>query len=128
MRRPVLVALVAATTLAAGAIPASGAAAPRLASWAPSMTIGGPNFTNQTIRMVVHSSIAGTSPRITLSNLRGTTPLAVGAVDVAVQSTMAVTAGASWSQAMQLATEAAGIAIGKMGSVAVSLNDLQKNL
>ena len=42
--------------------------------------------------------------------------------------TMAVTAGAPWSQAMQLATEAAGIAIGKMGSVAVSLNDLQKNL
>ena len=41
---------------------------------------------------------------------------------------MAVTAGASWSQAMQLATEAAGIAIGKMGSVAVSLSDLQKNL
>ena len=42
--------------------------------------------------------------------------------------TMAVTTGASWSQAMQLATEAAGIAIGKMGSVAVSLSDLQKNL
>ncbi|HTH48643.1 MAG TPA: PfkB family carbohydrate kinase, partial [Candidatus Limnocylindria bacterium] len=30
---------------------------------------------------------------------------------------MAVTAGASWSQAMQLAAEAAGIAIGQMGSV-----------
>jgi lysophospholipase L1-like esterase len=88
-RKPLLVALVAATTLAAGALPASGAAVQRLASWAPSMTIGGPNFNNQTIRMVVHSSIAGTSPRITLSNLRGTTPLAVGAVDVAVQSTMA---------------------------------------
>ena len=42
--------------------------------------------------------------------------------------TMAVTAGASWSEAMRLATEAAGIAIGKMGSVAVSLSDLQKNL
>jgi D-beta-D-heptose 7-phosphate kinase/D-beta-D-heptose 1-phosphate adenosyltransferase len=41
---------------------------------------------------------------------------------------LAVIAGASWSQAMQLATEAAGIAIGKMGSVAVSLSDLQKNL
>jgi lysophospholipase L1-like esterase len=53
------------------------------------MTIGGPNFNNQTIRMVVHSSIAGSSPRITLSNLRGTTPLAIGAVDVAVQSGMA---------------------------------------
>src|SRR5690349_3219302 len=89
MRRPLLVALAAATTLAAVAIPASGAAAARLASWAPSMTIGGPNFNNQTIRMVVHSSIAGTSPRITLSNLRSTTPLAVGAVDVAVQSSMA---------------------------------------
>jgi rfaE bifunctional protein kinase chain/domain len=38
---------------------------------------------------------------------------------------MAVTAGASWSQAMQLAAEAAGIAIGQMGSVAVSLNQLQ---
>ena len=34
---------------------------------------------------------------------------------------MAVTAGASWSQAMRLAAEAAGIAIGQMGSVAVSL-------
>jgi rfaE bifunctional protein kinase chain/domain len=41
---------------------------------------------------------------------------------------MAVTAGASWSQAMQLAAEAAGIAIGQMGSVAVSLADLQTNL
>jgi len=29
---------------------------------------------------------------------------------------------------MRLATEAAGIAIGKMGSVAVRLSDLQKNL
>jgi rfaE bifunctional protein kinase chain/domain len=41
---------------------------------------------------------------------------------------MAVTSGASWKDAMQLATEAAGIAIGRMGSVAVSLSDLKKNL
>jgi bifunctional ADP-heptose synthase (sugar kinase/adenylyltransferase) len=41
---------------------------------------------------------------------------------------MAITAGASWPQAMQLAAEAAGIAIGRMGSVAVSLSDLQSNL
>ncbi|MBZ5631682.1 MAG: D-glycero-beta-D-manno-heptose-7-phosphate kinase [Acidobacteriia bacterium] len=41
---------------------------------------------------------------------------------------MAVTAGASWSQAMRLASEAAGIAIGRMGSVAVSLKELQANL
>jgi D-beta-D-heptose 7-phosphate kinase/D-beta-D-heptose 1-phosphate adenosyltransferase len=38
---------------------------------------------------------------------------------------MAVTAGASWSQAMQLAAEAAGIAIGQMGSVAVGLESLR---
>ena len=38
---------------------------------------------------------------------------------------MAVTAGASWTQAMQLAAEAAGIAIGQMGSVAVSLESLR---
>lgn len=41
---------------------------------------------------------------------------------------MAVTAGASSAQAMQLAAEAAGIAIGQMGSVAVTLGDLEKNL
>jgi rfaE bifunctional protein kinase chain/domain len=38
---------------------------------------------------------------------------------------MAVTAGAPWSQAMQLAAEAAGIAIGQMGSVAVGLESLR---
>ena len=38
---------------------------------------------------------------------------------------MAVTAGASWSQAMQLAAEAAAIAIGQMGSVAVGLESLR---
>jgi bifunctional ADP-heptose synthase (sugar kinase/adenylyltransferase) len=38
---------------------------------------------------------------------------------------MAVTAGASWSQAMRLAADAAGIAIGQMGSVAVGLNQLE---
>jgi rfaE bifunctional protein kinase chain/domain len=38
---------------------------------------------------------------------------------------MAVTAGASWPQAMDLATEAAAIAISQMGSVAVSLGQLE---
>ncbi|MBB5895060.1 SGNH/GDSL hydrolase family protein [Kutzneria kofuensis] len=96
-RRPLLAAIAVAATLATCATPASAAtdAAHRLATWGPSMTIGGPNFANQTIRMVVHSSIAGTSPRITLSNLRGTTPLAVGAVDVAVQSGVATAVAGS---------------------------------
>jgi D-beta-D-heptose 7-phosphate kinase/D-beta-D-heptose 1-phosphate adenosyltransferase len=52
-----------------------------------------------------------------------------GAGDTVLAVTaMAVTAGASWTQAMQLAAEAAGIAIGRMGSVAVTLRDLQTNL
>ncbi|MEU8638945.1 SGNH/GDSL hydrolase family protein [Amycolatopsis sp. NPDC048633] len=50
------------------------------------MTIGGPNFTDQTLRMVVHPSVGGSGLRLHLSNLRGTTPLAVGAVSVALQS------------------------------------------
>ena len=60
-----------------------------LAAWAPSMTIGGPNFNDQTIRMVAHSSIAGSEIRIHLSNLRSTTPLVVGAVSIAAQATQA---------------------------------------
>jgi D-beta-D-heptose 7-phosphate kinase/D-beta-D-heptose 1-phosphate adenosyltransferase len=38
---------------------------------------------------------------------------------------MAVTAGATWPQAMHVAAEAAGIAIGQMGSVAVGLESLR---
>ena len=38
---------------------------------------------------------------------------------------MAMTVGASWSQAMRLAAEAAAIAIGQMGSVAVGLESLR---
>ncbi|MCX5312584.1 SGNH/GDSL hydrolase family protein [Streptomyces sp. NBC_00154] len=58
----------------------------RVTAWAPSMTIGGPNFNDQTIRMVAHSSVDGTALRIHLSNLRSTIPLTVGAVSVAGQA------------------------------------------
>ncbi|WP_394840950.1 SGNH/GDSL hydrolase family protein [Pendulispora brunnea] len=47
---------------------------------------GGPTLGNQTIRMVAHANAAGSQVRIRLSNLRGTTPLAVGAVSIAAQS------------------------------------------
>ncbi|MFF1595612.1 SGNH/GDSL hydrolase family protein, partial [Streptomyces sp. NPDC058286] len=40
----------------------------RVSAWSPSMTTGGPAFDDQTIRMVVHSSVAGSGARITLSN------------------------------------------------------------
>ncbi|MGW2099684.1 SGNH/GDSL hydrolase family protein [Streptomyces olivaceoviridis] len=58
----------------------------RVSAWSPSMTTGGPSFDNQTIRMVVHSSVAGSGVRITLSNRYSTTPLDVGTVDLAVQA------------------------------------------
>ncbi|HEY4004477.1 MAG TPA: SGNH/GDSL hydrolase family protein [Pseudonocardia sp.] len=57
-----------------------------MSAWSPSMTTGGPSFGNQTIRMVMHSSIAGSHARITLSNRFSDTPLTVGAVDIAVQA------------------------------------------
>lgn len=89
VRKNVLVSLLVITTMiAAGSASAGAQRGPghRFASWGPSMTTGGPIFDDQTIRMVVHPSIGGTLPRIRLSNLRSTTPLVVGAVDVAEQA------------------------------------------
>jgi lysophospholipase L1-like esterase len=67
----------------------------RVTAWAPSMTIGGPNFHDQTIRMVAHSSVAGTALRIHLSNLRSTIPLTVGAVSIAAQADRATAVAGS---------------------------------
>jgi lysophospholipase L1-like esterase len=58
----------------------------RVGAWSPSMTTAGPSFDNQTIRMVVHSSIAGSAARITLSNRFSDTPLVVASVEVAEQA------------------------------------------
>ncbi|QKW24568.1 RICIN domain-containing protein [Kitasatospora sp. NA04385] len=58
----------------------------RVGAWAPSLTAGGPAFSNQTIRMVVHSSVAGSNARITLSNRYGGGALDIGAVTIAVQA------------------------------------------
>ncbi|MDQ1730051.1 MAG: hypothetical protein QOK10_210 [Pseudonocardiales bacterium] len=74
------------TAAAATATQPSEASGVRLSAWSPSMTTGGPNFNNQTIRMVVHSNIAGSAPRITLSNRFSDAPLALDSVDIAVQA------------------------------------------
>jgi lysophospholipase L1-like esterase len=79
----------AVAALVAAVLVIPGAAATevtRTATWAPSMTVGGPDFANETIRMVVHTTIGGSAVRIKLSNLRSTTPLSVGEVDIAVQA------------------------------------------
>jgi lysophospholipase L1-like esterase len=88
---------VAALLAAVLVVPGADAAAsvPRTATWGPSMTIGGPDFSNETIRMVVHTTVGGSSVRIKLSNLRSTTPLSVGAVDVAVQADKATAVAGS---------------------------------
>jgi lysophospholipase L1-like esterase len=57
-----------------------------VAAWSPSMTTGGPSFSDQTIRMIVHSGISGWGPRITLSDRYSSAPLSVGAVDIAMQA------------------------------------------
>src|SRR5262249_16361552 len=44
------------------------------------------SFSDQTIRMVVHSSVGGRRARVTVSNAYGTMPLKVGAVHVALRS------------------------------------------
>ncbi|MGW7529244.1 SGNH/GDSL hydrolase family protein [Streptomyces sp. NPDC054783] len=72
--------------VASAAAPSQQTKGTRVSAWSPSMTTGGPSFTGQTIRMVVHSSVSGSGARITLSNRYSTTPLDVGAVDVAVQA------------------------------------------
>jgi lysophospholipase L1-like esterase len=91
-RRRALMSVVAALAASAlsfvplGAAHAAQGTGTRVGAWSPSMTTAGPAFDNQTIRMVVHSSVAGSGVRITLSNRYSTTALDVGAVEVAVQA------------------------------------------
>jgi lysophospholipase L1-like esterase len=73
-------------TAASAATPSAQGQGTRVSAWSPSMTTGGPSFSNQTIRMVVHSSVAGSGVRITLSNRYSPSPLDIDAVDVAVQA------------------------------------------
>jgi lysophospholipase L1-like esterase len=67
------------------------AAGARVGIWGPSVNSGGTSFTNQTIRHVVYASSGGTAPRVRLSNLRGTSPLVIGHVDLAEQSLGGIT-------------------------------------
>jgi lysophospholipase L1-like esterase len=64
----------------------STAATTRVGGWTAALAGGGNGVINQTIRMVVHTTVGGSAVRVRLSNLYGANPLPVGAVDVAVQS------------------------------------------
>ncbi|MFJ9154927.1 SGNH/GDSL hydrolase family protein [Streptomyces sp. NPDC102270] len=78
--------------LVSGALAASGTAAadatgqPWVGGWEAGMTAGGPSFSDQTVRMVVHTTIAGQKVRLRLSNKYGSAPLVIGAVNAAVRT------------------------------------------
>ncbi|MFF4348181.1 RICIN domain-containing protein [Streptomyces sp. NPDC001530] len=64
----------------------------RVGTYTAGLMKNGPSFTNQSIRMVAHTTVAGSMLRVRLSNLYGTAPLTIDAVDVAQQSSTPGTA------------------------------------
>ncbi|MEY9836342.1 SGNH/GDSL hydrolase family protein [Streptacidiphilus sp. EB103A] len=100
----------------------------RVSAWSPSMTTAGPAFDDQTIRMVVHSSVAGSGVRITLSNRYSTTPLDVGAVDVAVQASggnavRGTTVNVTFGRSGQVTVPAGGQAISDVIPISLSAGE-----
>ncbi|MFF3245963.1 RICIN domain-containing protein [Streptomyces sp. NPDC002870] len=55
----------------------------RLGTYTAGLMSNGPSFTNQSIRMVAHTTVAGSKLRVRLSNRYGTAPLTIDAVDLA---------------------------------------------
>src|SRR5947207_14896319 len=63
-------------------------AAPPAPAPPPGQTFAPPpyvHFTNQTLRQIVHTSIGGSKARVVLSNAYGTTPVTVGAANIALR-------------------------------------------
>jgi lysophospholipase L1-like esterase len=100
----------------------------RVSAWSPSMTTGGPSFTDQTIRMVAHSSVAGSDARITLSNRYSGNPLTVGAVDIAVQDSggnavRGTTRNVTFGQSVKVTVPAGQEAVSDVIPVSVSAGE-----
>ncbi|MFD7409259.1 GDSL-type esterase/lipase family protein [Streptomyces sp. NPDC059866] len=55
----------------------------RVGTYAAGLMSNGESFTNQSIRMVAHTTVAGSKLRVRLSNRYGTGPLTINAVDIA---------------------------------------------
>ncbi|WP_327238282.1 SGNH/GDSL hydrolase family protein [Streptomyces sp. NBC_01317] len=66
-----------------GTASAAPAAGPWTGTWAAAPQSGGDTFTQQTVRQIVRTSIAGTSARVRLSNVFGNAPLTVQDIHVA---------------------------------------------
>ncbi|BCJ73149.1 SGNH hydrolase [Catellatospora sp. IY07-71] len=86
-RRPLLAGVVLAATLALLAGPGGGATAGNKDAWVGSWSaaptgagagLSGTGFADQTIRMIVHTSVGGSAARIRLSNTFGTGAVTIG--------------------------------------------------
>jgi lysophospholipase L1-like esterase len=83
----------AAAALAAGAAPVRAASVPTgwCATWGtapagPPKSTSTFTFTNQTLRLIVHTSIGGSQVRVRLSNEMGSTPLRIGAAHIGLRA------------------------------------------
>ncbi|MBB4745046.1 lysophospholipase L1-like esterase [Actinoplanes octamycinicus] len=65
--------------------PSRSAAPDWVGTWGVAMTDGGQAFERQTVRQIVHTSVAGDRARLELSHAFGRTPLVIGGVHVARQ-------------------------------------------
>jgi lysophospholipase L1-like esterase len=103
-------------------------------TWSAGLEQNGRSFSNQTIRMVTHTTVAGSQVRVRLSNLYGTAPLSIGAVDIAVQNsngtavpgthhavTFAGSAGASIAAGADLASDTVAISVNADQDLLVSI-------
>ena len=78
------------------AVKSMAAGTPWTGTWSASPESGGPSFSQQTLRQIVHTSIGGTSAQVQVSNVFGTTPLVIADVHVALRSSgSAIVSGTS---------------------------------
>src|SRR5579875_3956678 len=80
----------------------TGGSSPWVATWGTAMFDGNggspPEFTGQTLRLIVHSSVGGSQVRVWLSNRFGRDPLQIGAAHVAVSQQARPEPGAEMSE------------------------------
>ncbi len=91
-------------------------------------------FTDQTVRMIVHTTVGGRGARVLLSNTFGTKPLSIGAAHIALRSKeSAITSGSdralmfngkpsvTIAPGAQVTSDAVDIEIPQLGDVAISV-------
>ena len=100
----------------------------------PAQAIAAQGFSNQTVRMIVRTSIGGSRVRIRLSNALDSTPVAVGAAHIAIRSkdseivsgsdrtlTFSGKPGFTVGPGMVILSDPVDLSIPKLGDIAVSL-------